>query len=173
MPDVPDKKKTQTDNVVNAAPAAHASDTGLELPRRMGLVEMILLLLLAGIVFIFFFGLRQMKIEKAELAKTQATFEQILPTFAKITKAAKDYQANDEFGAYPIDISELFQSSEVDTKEFKFSFGEDGTITATSTPGFGREGIKVNYNIGGASYSIDDPTPDDRPTVLDAWLPEE
>ena len=176
MADVMDKKKAPVLNDTKPKEVKQtdsAAKDELKVGPRFGLVEMILILLLAGVIFIFIFGLRQMRIEKAEIARTQNLFEQILPTFEKVSAAAKAYQAKDEFGAWPIDISELFPPSEVDTKEFKFTINDSGVVTATSTKEFGKEGIKVNYNIPGKSFEIDDPNPDAKPNVLDSWLPEE
>lgn len=176
MADVLDKKNATTQNDKIVKPEAKAEDISgdnLKTPKRFGLVEMILILLLAGIVFIYIFGMKQMKMEKAELARTQQLFEQVVPTFDKITKAAKAYQAKDEFAAYPVDISELFPPAEIDTKEFKFTISDAGIVTATTTKDFGKEGIKVNYNIGSKAYDISDPAPDTPPNILDTWLPEE
>lgn len=176
MADVLDKKKAPTPAEKIVKPETKTADISgdsLKAPKRFGLVEMILILLLAGIVFIYIFGMKQMRIEKAELARTQQLFEQVVPTFDKITKAAKAYQAKDEFAAYPVDISELFPPSDIDTKEFKFTISDAGIVTATTTKEFGKEGIKVNYNIGGKAFDISDPSPDTPPNILDTWLPEE
>jgi hypothetical protein len=139
---------------------------------KVGLVELIMILLIAGIVFIFIFGMRQMKIEKQQERIAQAKVEQILPKFDLVTKAAKEYQAADPFAAFPLSIEEMNLPSDLNTPEFVFSFSEDGTVTATTTQAYGREGIKINYSIPEAIYELDDPAPDQKPRIAQDWLPE-
>ena len=87
MADVMDKKKAPVLNDTKPKEVKQtdsAAKDELKVGPRFGLVEMILILLLAGVIFIFIFGLRQMRIEKAEIARTQNLFEQIFPNIRKV-----------------------------------------------------------------------------------------
>ncbi len=140
---------------------------------KVSLVELILILMLVGLVFVFFFGMKQLKIDKANEALAQSKFEAVVPTFQKIAAAMESYRKNDEFGDYPAFLEEL-NLGEVNTPDFKFEYVFDTlTLTATSQASFGKAGVKVIYNINDKSYSVEDPAPEKKPTVKDEWLPEE
>lgn len=140
---------------------------------RISLVELIMILMLVGLVFVFYFGLQQLQIDKANEAIAQEKFESIIPTFEKIIAAMESYRKADEFGDYPITLEEL-NLGDINNKDFKFEYSpDDKTITAISLPDFGKAGIKIIFNLADRSYSVDDPSPDKKPTVLDEWLPQE
>ncbi|PKN74044.1 MAG: hypothetical protein CVU50_00270 [Candidatus Cloacimonetes bacterium HGW-Cloacimonetes-3] len=140
---------------------------------KISLVELILILMLVGLVFVFFFGMKQLKIDKANEAIAKTKFEAVAPTFQKIIAAMESYRKNDEFGDYPAFLEEMNLGT-VNTEDFKFEYVFDTlTLTATSQPSFGKAGVKVNYNIGDKSYTVEDPAPEKKPTVKDEWLPQE
>ncbi len=144
-------------------------DTGY----KVSLVELIMILMLVGLAFVFIFGMRQLKVDKANEAIAEAKFAAVIPTFQKIVNAIEDYRKNDEFGDYPAFLDEL-NLGPVDTQDFKFEYVFDTlTLTAISQASFGKPGIKVVYNVSDRSYSVDDPAPDKKPTVKDEWLPQE
>jgi len=140
--------------------------------RQVGLVELILFLLLAGVVFIFIFGMRQMKAEKELELLAQQKFEQIVPQIELVVKAAKEYQANDPFAALPLSIEEMNLPSNINTEAFLITYSEEGIVTATSTKEFGREGIQVKHDINAGTYEISDPAPNEKPRIPEDWLPE-
>lgn len=161
------------DNMKNDTATKPTQETTVMLNNRISLVEMIMILMLVGLVFVFFFGMKQLKVDKALEAAAQQKFEAIVPNFTKIVSAMEDYQKKDEFGDYPAFLEEL-NLGNLDSEDFKFSYVFDTlTITATSTKAFGKEGIKVNYDLNSRSYTVDDPTPEKKPTVKDDWLPQE
>lgn len=167
MPDKVNKDASATLEAV-AAPK-----TKVFAVQNVSLVEMIMILMLVGLVFVFFFGMKQLKVDKAMEAAAQAKFEAIIPNYTKLVKAMEDYQKKDQFGDYPAFLEEL-NLGNLDTPDFKFSYVFDTlTITATSTKAFGKEGVKVNYNLSDRSYTVDDPAPEKKPTVKDDWLPQE
>lgn len=140
---------------------------------KVSLVELILILMLVGLVFVFFFGMRQLKVDKAKEALAQAKFEAIVPTYQKVIDAMENYRKNDEFGDYPAFLEELNLGS-IDSEDFKFEYVFDTlTLTATSQAAYGKAGIKVNYNINDKSFTVEDPAPEKKPTVKDEWLPQE
>lgn len=137
--------------------------------RKVGLVELIMILMLVGVVLVFIFGMQQMKINKAKEAVAQQKFEAVVPVFDNILKAVDEYKRNDPFGDYPATLEEL---GNFDTADFKFEYSLDNlSITAISTKEFGKEGIKVIYSIANSIYEVNDPTPQEKPTVRDEWLP--
>jgi len=140
---------------------------------RVSLVELIMILMLVGLVFVFYFGMKQLQIDKANEAIAQNKFESIVPNFEKIIAAMENYRKADEFGDYPITLEEL-NLGNVSNNDFKFEYNYDSkTVTAISQPSFGKEGIKVIFNLSDRSYTVEDPKPDKKPTVKDEWLPQE
>lgn len=161
------------DNMKNDTATKPKQETTAMHNSRISLVEMIMILMLVGLVFVFFFGMKQLKVDKALEAAAQQKFEAIVPNFTKIVSAMEEYQKKDEFGDYPAFLEEL-NLGNLDSEDFKFSYLFDTlTITATSTPAFGKPDIKVNYDLGSRSYAVDDPAPEKKPTVKDDWLPQE
>lgn len=155
-----------------ALKAAPGETAGILPHHKIGLVEILMILLLAAVVFIFIFGMRQMRAEKEQELLQRQKFENVLPTFKVIADSAKAYQARDPFAAWPLTIDEMNLPPNINTPEFKFSFMENGVVTATTTKEFGKEGIKVNYDIQQAAYNIDDPKPDTKPFIKQEWLGE-
>ncbi len=172
MPDkVNDKKAPAPKHETVKKPAKVKAERSVDIQphHKVGLVELIMFLLLAGVVFIFVFGMQQMKREKAQELLLRQKFEQILPNFATVADSAKAYQARDPFAAWPLNIEEM-NLPDLNTPEFTFSFMENGVVTATTTKEFGKEGIKVNYEIASDSYNIDDPDPKSKPIIKNDWL---
>jgi len=162
---MPENVTTEAAKKLKSVPADHSY--------KVSLVELIMILMLVGLVFVFFFGMRQLKVDKANEAIAQTKFEATVPSFQKLIEAMETYRKNDTFGDYPAAIEELNLSS-VDNEDFKFEYTFDNlTVTATSQAAFGKAGIKVNYNLEDRSYSVDDPAPEKKPTVKDEWLPQE
>jgi hypothetical protein len=137
---------------------------------KVGLVEIVMILLLAGVVFIFIFGMSQMKREKAEELALQKKIESTLPKFDMIAKAAKDLKNDPNWGAWPFDITQLNMPSKPDTPDFKFTVNETGVITCECAKSIGKEGVKILYNIDKNSYDVQDPNPDAKPKIRQEWL---
>ncbi|HRY83574.1 MAG TPA: hypothetical protein P5533_02960 [Candidatus Cloacimonadota bacterium] len=148
---------------------------GLAPKRNIGLIELMMLLMLVGLVFVFVFPMQQMKVDKAQEKIVQQKVEAIVPSFAVIQQKIEEFvnaPAN-EFKDYPFDLSQL-NIGTVNTPEFTFSWDETNRkIVATSTKAYGKEGIKLNYSIEDKIFEIDDPKPADKPVIKDEWLPEE
>ncbi len=166
MSDVLDKAKTET--VAKPKNIEPAQDQ--QRPKVALLVEMIIILLLAGVVFIFIFGLRQVRTEEQRELAAKAQFEQLIPKFGEVAAAAEKMRAEDEFGDWPLDIEFLGLPANFDPKGFEFAFS-DGIVTATTTRDFGKQNVKIIYNIDKKEYSIEDPDPDTAPKIKYEWLP--
>ncbi len=146
---------------------------GIAETKKVSLVELIMILLLIGLIFVFFFGMRQLKIDKAAEALAQTKFEALVPTLQNAIDAAEEFKKTDEFGEYPFDISQL-NLGEMESEDFVLEYdGENYAFIATTKPSFGKEGIKVTYVLADRSYSVEDPAPERKPTIKDEWLPQE
>ncbi|HNX38363.1 MAG TPA: hypothetical protein PL124_05100 [Candidatus Cloacimonadota bacterium] len=160
---------------VKPEPTKKKAKPAPESANRIGLIELMMILMLVGLVFVFVFPMKQMKVDKAQELVSQGKVEALIPTFEKIV-VALDKFVNDpknEFKDYPFDLSQLNLGT-VDTPEFKFSWDEmNKNIKATSTKEYGKEGIIISFNINDKVYTIDDKKPDVKPVVKDEWLPEE
>lgn len=173
MPDIEtiDKKAPETKPAPKPAPKQHQPAPEAEKIRhKLGLVEILIFLLLAGVIFIFVFGLQQMKREKEQELVIQAKFEEVLPTFGIVAKAAKDLREDPNWGEWPFDILQVADTTKINTPEFKFTWSENVQVILTTTKEFGKEGIKVIYDVEKDSYSIDDPEPNVKPVIKDNWL---
>lgn len=138
---------------------------------RIGLVEIIMITMLVGLVFVFVFPFKQMTVDKGKEAIARTRFEEALPIFEKVSAAADAYKKQDEFAAYPIIIDEM-NLGNINTEYFRFEYTDAGpTITAISTEAFGKADVKVSYNMASKSFSIEDADPKTVPTVKEDWLP--
>ncbi|MCB5259431.1 MAG: hypothetical protein PHY41_03865 [Candidatus Cloacimonetes bacterium] len=155
---------------------------------KVSLVELIMILLLVGLLFVFFFGMRQLRIDKAAEALAHEKFEALIPVLQEAINATEEFRRNDEFGDYPFDFGQLnlmgSNAYEVktddtgmmymETEDFVIHYDADNfNYTATTTENFGKAGIKVIYVLSESSYQVEDPAPERKPTILDEWLPQE
>ena len=155
---------------------------------KVSLVELIMILLLVGLVFVFFFGMRQLRIDKAAEALAHEKFEKVIPVIKTAINAAEEFKMNDEFGDYPFDFGLLnlsdtdtytIKSDEngimyIDATDFTIHYDtEQYSFIASSTESFGKAGVKVSYVLADASYQVEDPSPERKPTIRDEWLPQD
>lgn len=143
--------------------------------RNIGLIDLMMILMLVGLVFVFIFPMQQMKVDKAQEKIVQQKVEAIVPSFAMINQKIDEFvnAPENEFKDYPFDLTQL-NIGTVDTPEFKFSWDEaNRKIVATTTPAYGKEGIKLSYSLEDKIFEVDDPKPADKPVIKDEWLPEE
>jgi len=155
----------------NNATTQSKSSKGVADTQHVSLVELIMILLLIGLVFVFFFGMRQLKKDKAAEAIAQAKFEAVIPTLQTAINAAEEYKKTDDFGEYPFDYSQL-NIGEFQNEDFTLEYdGENYAFVLITTPAFGKEGIRVTYVLRDRSYSVADPAPERKPTIRDEWLP--
>ncbi|MDD2597513.1 MAG: hypothetical protein PHO35_00865 [Candidatus Cloacimonetes bacterium] len=160
-------------DTTNTAATKTSQVNGLANPNKVSLVELIMILLLVGLIFVFFFGMRQLKMDKAAEALAQTKFEAMLPTLQSAINAAEEFKKTDDFGEYPFDISQL-NLTNTDLEDFTLEYnGEAFAFVVTSKESFGKAGIKLNYVLADRSFSVDDPAPERKPTIKDEWLPEE
>jgi hypothetical protein len=140
---------------------------------KVSLVELIIILLLVGLVFVFVFGMSQLKIDKAAEALAQQKFEAIIPALQRVIAAAEDFKKKDEFGDYPFDYSQL-NLGDLSTEDFTIEYdNEIYAVRAITKAAFGKEGIRVTYILTDASYQVEDPAPERKPTIRDEWLPQD
>jgi hypothetical protein len=154
-----------------AKPEVKAMESGLQSRKKIGLVEMMLILMLVGLVFIFIFPLQQLKVDKAQEQLVQQKVSPIFATFDRVVEAMEQYRANDPFGEYPFTIEEL-NLTNMNTDDFKFEYdSENKNVIAKTTEAFGKAGIGIVYNLEAKSYTLDDPAPDKKPIIKEDLLP--
>ncbi|MCB5252906.1 MAG: hypothetical protein RBR69_02245 [Candidatus Cloacimonadaceae bacterium] len=160
----------------------------VESKHKVSLVELIMILLLVGLIFVFTFGMKQLKMDKRAEALAQQKFEAILPVLQTAIDAAEEFKRTDDFGDYPFDFGQLNLTDTaqykvisndagelyVETDDFLIAYDADnyGFITTTKDE-FGKAGIKVIYMLNDKSYSVEDPAEDRKPTIRDEWLPQD
>ena len=138
---------------------------GISDTQRFCLVELIMILLLVGIVFVFFFGMRQLKQDKAMEALAHSKLEAYLPYLESAIDAAEKYKQNDDFGEYPFDFVEL-NLPEKDSEDFDLVYdGENYAFELKTKAAFGKAGIVVKYVLADKSFSVEDPMPDRKPVI--------
>jgi len=144
---------------------------GNEQKARIGLVEIILILMLVGLVFVFIPPYFQMKADEAQEAIDRERFDIAMLTVKQIIDNAEEYRRMDEFGDYPI-LIEVLNITDPDTTYFNYSLeAEDLSIRAISKDSFGKAGIQVIYSMVNKTYEINDPDPKTKPVIKDDWLP--
>jgi hypothetical protein len=157
------QKKTRAGSV-SVDPSMEAG-----IAHKVSLVELIMILMLVGVVMIFIFGMRQMKIDKQKEAVAEQKFQDVVPVFQRIINAMEEYKKTDAFGDYPVTIEEL---GTFDTADFEFTYDSNTLIvTGTTTKEFGKEGIQVLFSLNNQVYEVNDTKPKEKPTILDDWLP--
>lgn len=153
----------------------------------VSLVELVMILLLVGLVFVFLFGMKQLKTDKRAEVLAKQKFEAVLPILRTAIDAAEEFKRTDDFGEYPFDFSQLnltdtdeytIKSNDegemyIETNDFMIKYDAEnfGFITITKEE-FGKAGIKVIYVLSERSYKVEDPSGDRKPTIRDEWLPQ-
>lgn len=142
------------------------------------IIEIIMILFLVGLVFVIVFPYKQMQDDKKQEAILKQRMEAIYPVLTRITEAALKAKAEDEFGDFPMDFDflGLGKASDLETSDFTFGYNYDldtstPTAFALSKPEFGKENVKIIYNIKDKSYSLSDPKAEEKPRIKDEWLP--
>nr|MDK2850772.1 hypothetical protein [Candidatus Cloacimonadota bacterium] len=154
---------------------------------KVSLVELIMILLLVGLVCVFIFGMKQLRVDKEIEAIAYQKFQDVLPVLQEAVDAAEEFRLNDEFSEYPFDFGQLNMTSTdsytvetsdngeiyLQTDDFTIKYdGNDYSFIITSKEEFGKAGIEVIYSLPNHSYQIEDPNPGRRPTIKDEWLPK-
>jgi len=155
----------------------------------VSLVELILILLLVGLVFVFIFGMKQLKTDKKAEVFAKQKFEAILPVLQTAIDAAEEFKRLDDFGDYPFDFGQLnltatnayeINSNDkgemyIETADFMIKYDTENDnfrFIAITKEEFGKADIKVIYGLVDRSFEVDDPSPERKPTILDEWLPQ-
>ncbi len=154
----------------------------------VSLVELIMILLLVGLVFVFVFGMKQLKLDKKAEVIARQKFEQILPVLQTAINAAEEFKRTDDFGDYPFDFGQLnlvatdaydVNSNDtgemyIETDDFMIKYDADKyEFIVITKPEFGKADIRVIYVLADRSYKVDDGSPERKPTIRDEWLPQD
>lgn len=156
----------------NSVPQKEASK-GIADTKKVGLVELIMILLLVGLVFVFYFGMQELKQTKLLEAQAQIKFEAFMPILIDAIAAAETYRQNDDFGDYPFDIDQM-NLAKTENEDFILEYdGENYAFNAISKKAYGKEGVVISYSLNDKLYKIEDPNPDRKPEIKDEWLPQD
>lgn len=174
MPDkeIKDKQAEVTKPALKPERKPQLSQTEADKPRhKLGLVEILMFLLLAGVVFIFIFGMQQQKRDKELELAMQQKVEVLKETFGDIATAADSLKKKDEFGDWPLSIDFMnIDPAKLKTDEYTFDWLDSGSVVLTTTEAFGKEGVKISYDVEGDSYTVEDPNASTRPQIKESWF---
>lgn len=150
---------------------------------KLGLIEILFFVLLAGVMFLFVFGMLQHNREKKQEEALKNEIIALIPAFEQMAAEAREYKENDIFQAWPIDIGEFADPNMVDMPKYEFSWevieqtndegvliNEIPTIKLVTKESFGKAGIQVIYNLNDNEFSVADPSPEEKPVIKESWL---
>jgi Tfp pilus assembly protein PilE len=133
---------------------------------RFSLVELLTILILVGLIFVFVVPVNQARISRARIG-------QAISTLQFIGERADEFKNNPENGYYP-DLSQLNLGSQIDTLYFNYSISaDDSTIVAETKPAYGKKGAFLVYSLSGKQYRIgkDDSDQMSQKFINENWLP--
>jgi Tfp pilus assembly protein PilE len=133
---------------------------------RFSLIELLTILILVGLIFIFVVPVNQTRISRDRIGNA-------IKTVAFIGEKAEEFKNNPNNGYYP-DLSQLNLSKQVDTLFFNYTINaEDSTVVAETKQAFGKKGAFLVYNIGGKQYRVgkDDSDQTSKKFINENWLP--
>jgi len=141
------------------------------------LIEIILILFLVGLIFVFIFPYLQLKEDKKAEILIKEKLLAAIPTLEKISDAAYKMKAQDDFAAFAMDFDFLGigKKSDFETDDFTFGYeyidDETANVFALTKAAFGKDKVKIIYDLKNKSYSISDPEPEAKPIIKEEWLP--
>ena len=142
-------------------------------PAKITLLEIMMIIMLVGVIFIFIVPFNQMKKEKRQDDINMERVSEALINIQKIAAKVEEYRKKDEFGAYPVDYSEL-KLGNLNTEFFGLNYAmEDTSVVATSLDSFGKKDIKIKYKFSNQVYVVenDGDGVKSRKYIKDYWLP--
>ncbi|MBM4399569.1 MAG: hypothetical protein FJ041_04495 [Candidatus Cloacimonetes bacterium] len=130
------------------------------------LVDLLTILLLVGLVFVFFVPVNQAKVNRNRV-------ENAIEMIKYISAKAEEFKNNPENGYYP-DLSQLNIDESVKSEFFMYKISpDDSLIIAETTQAFGKKGIELRYSLGGKQFQIgkNDSDNEARKFINENWLP--
>lgn len=133
---------------------------------KFSLVELLSIILLVGLLFVFIVPVQQAKVSSVRVAEAANLLK-------VIGDKANEFRNDPENGYYP-DISQLNLGSLIESDYFEYSIAsDDSTVVAATKPAFGREGATLVYSLGAKQYRIgrDENDLTSSRYINENWLP--
>lgn len=134
---------------------------------KFSLIELLTILILVGLVFVFIIPVRQTGIN-------QKRVQEAVNTILMISDKADEFKRDPDNGYYPIDISQLNLGSLIESDFFEYSIvSDDSTVVAESKQSFGKKGAVLVYSLTGKQYRIGKGDNDEisQKYINENWLP--
>jgi Tfp pilus assembly protein PilE len=133
---------------------------------KFSLIELVSILLLVGLVFVFVVPVNQAKISQSRVGEA-------INTMTMIGEKAEAFKNNPDNGYYP-DISQLNLGDQTKSPYFEYTINaDDSTLVAVTTPAFGKKGAALLYNLSAKQFSIgkDESDLESKKYINEIWLP--
>ncbi|MFO7660817.1 MAG: hypothetical protein R6V77_07885 [Candidatus Cloacimonadaceae bacterium] len=137
-----------------------------EAKSKFSLTELLSIILLVGLIFVFIIPVRQAKISSVRVSEAATMLK-------SIGDKAEDFRNNPENGYYP-DISQLNLGSMIESDYFEYSIvSDDSTVVAETKPAFGKQGAALVYSLSAKQYRIgkDESDQISQKFINENWLP--
>ncbi len=134
---------------------------------RFSLIELLSIIILVGLVFVFAVPVNQAKLNRVRVADA-------VQTINFIGEKAEQFKDNPDNGYYPVDLSQLNLGNQIESKYFKYTIvSDDSTIVAETTQDYGKKGAFLIYNLSSKQYSIGKGESDNtsQKYINENWLP--
>lgn len=133
---------------------------------KFSLVELLTILLLVGLIFVFFVPVNQAKVSRQRVNGA-------ISTINFISQKAEDFKNNPDNGYYP-DLSQLNLGDEVKNDYFEYTINpDDSTIVAITKSAFGKQGAALVYSFSGKQFRVgkDDSDLESKKAINENWIP--
>ncbi len=138
-----------------------------EAKSKFSLTELLSIILLVGLIFVFVIPVRQAKISSIRVHEAATMLR-------TISDKAEEFRNNPENGYYPVDISQLNLGNMIESDFFEYSIvSDDSTVVAETKPAFGKQGAALVYSLSAKQYRIGKNESDQisQKYINENWLP--
>jgi hypothetical protein len=133
---------------------------------KFSLLELLTILILVGLVFVFVVPIHQTGINRARVGDA-------IKTMSFIGEKAEAFKKSPDNGYYP-DLSQLNISDKLDTLYFNYSINaDDSTVVGETKQSYGKKGAYLVYSLNGKQFRIgkNDADVTSQKYINENWLP--
>jgi len=133
---------------------------------KFSLIDLLSIIILVGLVFIFVVPVNQAKI-------SQTLVSEAVEKIDFISDKAEEFRLNPENGYYP-DISQLNLGQQISSEFFDYTIStDDSLVLAETKPAFGKRGAFIAYSLSNKQYRIgrDENDKISSKYINENWLP--
>jgi competence protein ComGC len=143
-------------------------DTTTKLSDKLSLIELLTIILLVGLVFVFVVPVNQAK-------SSQNRLNEAIQIMTTIGEKAEAFKNNPDNGYYP-SLDQLNLTAPIDTTYFSYTLDpEDSLMVAKTQPAFGKKDAFLVYNLSSKQFSIGNPKNEadafSKKYINENWLP--